>query len=301
MAPLESCANLLQEAAYRLTGSQALPVDLGSICDGLGVKVVNADSGNGSGKTYLVKSKHGAEIRLNCGVQGFESFCNPVSRYLIAHELGHLILDSQKIPRPLGKSEYWKHENLCNYFAGLLLLPEGAIKADIESVPRNLRLELDLCKSLANTACVPWETVALRFVHFRPSVAMFSLKLVEYRMPTFAFRVSMSTCGNQQGIHTFIKDIHRIGQALIRVPNGTYLELDPKQFADIRYLAFLKPAVAAVALRTKHAEMRLAVRFPDSPGRTDLVGDEIPGQKTSQTPSLSPSVPTTLYGRLMEN
>jgi hypothetical protein len=49
-------------------------------------------------------------------------------RFTIAHELGHILVDRAKGAQPSTEAEYWKHEDMCNRFAGALLVPTAALK-----------------------------------------------------------------------------------------------------------------------------------------------------------------------------
>lgn len=60
------------------------------------------------------------------------------TQFTLAHELGHILLDRELGIRPQERREYWLHENLCDDFAGYLLIPSSVVS------------RLQLCNSIVD-------------------------------------------------------------------------------------------------------------------------------------------------------
>src|SRR5262245_51088561 len=112
----------LTEVAKRLVTDQLLPLDVTAVCRALSIRVTYGLL-PGKARAGVVKGLHGSEIRLaeRAGTDAWQ-------RFLIAHELGHIILERECAPPPMGQGEYWRHEELCDSFAALLLVPDALLQ-----------------------------------------------------------------------------------------------------------------------------------------------------------------------------
>lgn len=93
---------------------------------------------------------------------------------MIAHELGHFILERHCGVRPLGTSEYWRHEQLANNFAAMLLVPDHIVRANISHEYRSPEL-MTLTRKMAAKARVMWITVGHRISRFDPRASFFNI------------------------------------------------------------------------------------------------------------------------------
>jgi hypothetical protein len=162
---------VLSEVARSLTGGADLPIDVKDLCARLNVIITRANvSGN---KALLVNTARGAEIRIppSTNVAGTSI---SRERFMIAHELGHLILERHCGVRPLGISEYWRHEQLANNFAAMLLVPDRIVKANITHEYRSPEL-MTLTRKMAVQAQVMWINVGYRVSRFEPRASFFNI------------------------------------------------------------------------------------------------------------------------------
>lgn len=88
---------------------------------------------------------------------------SPRERFTVAHEIGHIVLYHHGVRPPRDRSEYWRIEDLCNLFAGQLLIAEHelveAFPPERPIGPRELLLRT---KRLAKTLSVSFEAAARR-------------------------------------------------------------------------------------------------------------------------------------------
>jgi hypothetical protein len=114
-------------------------------------------------------------------------------RFVIAHELGHLVLEKHKVPVPAGRAEYWQVETLCDDFAGRLLIPEHAAKDILRHNPQTPAQWLTLSSSLARRAEVPWLTAGFRLAQINKALAFLRIETREGGV----LRVISSRFGNR--------------------------------------------------------------------------------------------------------
>ena len=116
----------------------------------------------------------------------------PTERFVIAHELGHLILLRNGAPKPIGASEYWKLEEVCNDFARRLLINEEALNERLEGWDNSALSLLNICSGLASAAKVPWSVAAYRISDYKPDTGFLRLEPAEY-----GFKIVVSTFPNE--------------------------------------------------------------------------------------------------------
>lgn len=185
----------LKDISEQLTKSCPLPINLNDICARLGISIKRSNIQDAM--ALGVYTKKGFEIRLQSRLSNYVSF----ERYIIAHEMGHFILNDKFNAVQLNKGDYWYHEELCDYFARSLLLPENYVKKKIEellgSVYELYELSLDLSKSLL----VNWKTSAHRIVDYNNNIAFFEITrkkknnrlIFFFKMSTLPKRVMQKT------------------------------------------------------------------------------------------------------------
>jgi hypothetical protein len=79
-------------------------------------------------------------------------------RFTVAHELAHILLDREFGLRPSSRSEYWRHEDWCDEFAGALLVPSTALAAF------DRRDAIGSCRAVAENCGVSLPVVARRAI-----------------------------------------------------------------------------------------------------------------------------------------
>src|SRR5580693_1601948 len=130
IAEFERYETRLYEFASRLVGSARCPIALRPICRDMGVHSIRRDKLS-EAKSILVDASVKPVIILSTPSDaptiGTAPF-TPLERFLIAHELGHLVLRQFGAKNPAGRSEYWKAEKVCDTFARRLLIPDHAIR-----------------------------------------------------------------------------------------------------------------------------------------------------------------------------
>lgn len=187
-----------------------VPVNISSVCSKYDVRIVKKICKDHK-KPIVAYSDGRYQIQIPSDTPNSSEY-SPSERLFISHELAHVLLDTKYQITPCDKSEYWQIEELCNYFAGNLLLPEQLIsRYEIESYPADKILQLTFF--LKNIAKSPWSTVAFRLSDKYPSVYFLRMQggrdenkyshKINYQN-TRTLRVSMSTFPNKHFIHTKI-------------------------------------------------------------------------------------------------
>lgn len=181
----ERYGSVLSEFAQSLTGSADVPIELENLCTRLNVIITRANvPGNNA---LLVNTARDAEIRIPRSANAVGKYA-PRERFMIAHELGHLILERYCGVRPLGTSEYWRHEQLANNFAAMLLVPDHIVRANISHEYRSPEL-MTLTRNMAAKAQVMWINVGYRISRFEPRASFFNI----IRTDNSEFRVLHTT------------------------------------------------------------------------------------------------------------
>jgi hypothetical protein len=167
----EQFREMLRDRAQRLTSAFALPIPIETITRDLGVNI-RRHSVNRK-KARLMGSATKAEISLPAGTRPAQQF-SKWDRFLIAHELGHVILQRECNAAPLGPREYWIHERLCDAFARWLLLPEHFHRKAIDC-PARADQKLNFSRYIERIGCVPWPVAAFRISEWDSGVAFLRL------------------------------------------------------------------------------------------------------------------------------
>lgn len=169
MTPSEAktYSDYLSNAAATIATGRSLPLDMEDICNDLGLQISNnADAS----KTTLGLRGKKLVISLN-------PLRHPaLYRFHVAHEIGHALLLREFSALPLGESEYWQHENLCNFFAQRLLLPDAALARLDSNNFQNAKSALLEIHRLAMQHGVPTcDVVAVRCRDRFPSIGVFEI------------------------------------------------------------------------------------------------------------------------------
>lgn len=241
----------LRQAADWLAGSGSFPVDLFHICERLGVTLSRSASISPR-KAQILHSNGKAKILLSPGHSSAPLELSGWERFLIAHELGHLILYKEHNAKPLGESEYWKHERLCDSFAHWLLIPACKVHEAVTKSERGAVARLDASCWLERSGRVPWPVAASAISEVDHNVVFFKVADLDGTH----LRVRFSTLSNKKGINTKVDKTSSAGKALLAIPlRNPIQEVDS---AIIRELLWGK-AQSCAALRSSNLEIRVAV------------------------------------------
>jgi hypothetical protein len=248
--------------ARDLVKNERVPVDLHRICNDLHADIVTIPA---TSKPSVERTDRRAQIRLpRRGKQSSDDY-NSWQRFVIAHELAHLILDRAGQVSTYDRSDYWKAEEVCNRFAGNLLLPDHALQ------PLLTDLGVASCSSLvefipkiAQRACVMWETVAYRISELNRS---FDFLLIEGKrfLPDPLFVVRVSTLANNVGARTKLDSETALAIFLASINRaGTPVKVPPEVLFDsltLRKLRFLQNVEDSAALRSTRTGFHVALQW----------------------------------------
>jgi hypothetical protein len=213
----EQYRSSLLDSALRLAQGLDYPVPLRPICRQLKVHGIRRERLE-SAKSVLIDARVRPVIILNTSLSSTNSpkaRFNGLERFVIAHELGHLVLHQSGGKTPSGTSEYWKIERLCDEFARKLLIPDKPVR---ELVAETELSALDLLRAslfLSKRCAVPWSAAAHRLSEIRKEVIFFRLE----PMSTSGFKIVVSTLVDDRGIGKHIKP----GTALCEALSGQHL------------------------------------------------------------------------------
>lgn len=165
---------LLVQAADAISKDSKLPIALPPICHDLGVTVERADTGNA--RALLLNARTKPRIVLNRQYASGTAL-SPWERFLVAHELGHLVLHRYGIARPKTPNQYWKTEELCDAFARALLLPERlAVLPLREQGYERIVKYFQIAQEFRKTAHVDWATAVARLADWDNRVSFLRLQ-----------------------------------------------------------------------------------------------------------------------------
>jgi IrrE N-terminal-like domain len=238
----------LRRNADWLTGEARGSVDVLGVCARLGVGMTrsphvtraHARIANSGGKPTIL-------LAADASSQSLSSW----DRFLVGHELGHFILYTEHNAKPLGKSEYWKHEALCDAFARWLLVPATALQEKLNLAPSDAISRLAFSCELADEARIPWPAAALAICDRVGGLAFF--RVGDLRRSRL--KVDFSTLPAKKGIHTRIDQESPAGRALVAIQAGSPARgLDGGALGDILW----SEGQTWAALRVGDRELRIA-------------------------------------------
>jgi hypothetical protein len=248
-----ACLRLLLEEAAKLSQYCDIPVPTVAICRTLGIRLRR--SRLDSGLALLVNADNSPEIVLSNTTSDTLNSLNKRERFLVAHELGHFILHRVNLPKPLGESEYWQHEQLCDIFAQTLLLPQRHLE-HLKQLFDDQRPEakLDFALYLENRALVPWAVAAHRVTQLSQDLVFMGIASEGSRL-----RVKMSTIGKKKEMHRLIGQHHELSKLLRGLkPDRISKKLDPSTLFVFPSLQQI--ACGAAATRVSEHDFRLAIK-----------------------------------------
>jgi IrrE N-terminal-like domain len=210
----------LCEYATNLAANSSCPIALRPICRQMGVHGIRRERLS-EAKSILVdaSSKPVIILRTEHGRVGNTVPFTPRERFLIAHELGHLVLRKLGAKNPSGQSQYWKVERLCDAFSRRLLMPDRTLSSLVKEEHPNPVDRLHQTQELLRRCRVPWSIAAMRVADVSTDTTF--LRVIQMTAPhcdgqgtSHNFKVVTTTRENQQGIGQLIKHGTALHQAL---------------------------------------------------------------------------------------
>jgi IrrE N-terminal-like domain len=277
MNSIQEVRSLLSDTAERLAGEIDLPVSVRFICDCLNVRIrrcpelkspvlVNANNAPEVHLPPSPRSTSSASMKSKSHAENpaapRQNRSEPWERYVVAHELGHYVLHRARQGKPLGKSEYWIHEELCDCFARWLLLPQKAIDKSFArklavlphlSPEASARCLLAISKELQAAARVPWSIAAMRLTEYSEHFAFLSVRDHD----KMRLRVDSSTLDRRKEIGRLIQKSSELGQMLSSTdPKTEVVSIPPELFAGFHSRSIIS---AVAAKRAAPARWHLAL------------------------------------------
>jgi len=211
-------------AEYSATGR--IPIDVERLCSLLGVAIKRTVAV--TNHAILVDAKNGLEIRIRQSSSTAQDVLSSLDRFIVAHEIGHLLLAKQFSASPLGRSEYWQHESLCDDFACALLVPDIAIpRQQLRST--TLHEVIQLATDISRAARVPFFCAARRICEENPRFAIFEA----VRLDNSVFKIVRTGLPSLQERKRSIPVNSEIGRALDRLRDQQLeVELTSRMFLD---------------------------------------------------------------------
>lgn len=211
----------LKAAAARIHQTYRRPLDISRLAQDLGISI-KLQSENVA-KPLLVQSKDGWVVKL-ASEAGSVDRLPPSSRFSLMHELGHFLLVNRFNVVPSGTSEYWLHEQLCDFFAAHALVPDEILTS--LSTPDLEKLYLILPR-VSKSEGIPYRVLAKRLCEFRSEIALFVLRRQKSRRAsTDYFEVFMSGLQQNQEMNRRVPVNSELGtklQAIGKSKRGVWL------------------------------------------------------------------------------
>lgn len=194
---------LAGSARVALTGalemSSATPVEIHNVVRslGLGALVVEPGSSRHGAIQFIEGRWHPVVFRRD---QNRSLRLSPRERFTVAHEVAHALLEPFPALQPRRRSEYWALEELCNDFAGRLLVPESHVHELVGTADTGLIQFLQAIFRLADAAGVSTEVVARRTTQTNRALTAAAFEaVVSAKFAATTHRVKWVTGLNQLG------------------------------------------------------------------------------------------------------
>lgn len=258
----EQYESFLKEAAMQLSDSTIMPVDVDVLCNRLNVRISRSNPTHRG--AILVRKRGMVEIQLpqRKRDKGKYSF---FERFMITHELGHLLLEKKFDVTPLGRSEYWQHEDLCHLFARVVLMPDDFMKRKMLNTLCTPLQRLGLTISLNNLAMVPWPTSAFRVADFDDKIVFLGVKINPSDIEGQSFYVNFSTLPNRKERGRRLSMDSEIGKRFAELLNkGSRIVFDQKLIRDanvFKEFPSLREAKECAAVLASPNEIHVALQF----------------------------------------
>lgn len=222
----ERCLASLHEVAMKY--AHLFPYDdIDDLCSNFNVKVLRTS--NHYKDASLVRINNHYQIHIEDIGRNITKY-TPFERFLIAHELGHYVIELEFSPNPINNKEHRQWEDLCNYFARILLLPDTYISRKTRNLSANPKSILGLTRVIAREAQVNWETAAYRITDLYPQFAFFKINIDRFISDHPQFVITTSTLPNKKERKRSFSTDNEFGRMLAQLENNTYLDLNQDIF-----------------------------------------------------------------------
>jgi len=199
---LQDLRRLLSESAIRLLSSAGInkpPVDVYLLAKHLDEYIEIEDFIGLSSCGTLSKTKRGFLIQVDC--------LSPVERqrFIIAHELSHIILQKANIGQLQSIYNYGAPvvddiiiERTCNELASALLMPKEMVNRQLEMCKSGFNL--DKFFHFANQFAVSYRNAAIRLTQFGKDYIFICAKLLGNKHHSYKLRVTWAAFPRQKGL-----------------------------------------------------------------------------------------------------
>jgi hypothetical protein len=271
---LRNIKAILSDTASRLTGDFEMPISVRAVCQTLDIRVRRHPNIRAA---VLVNVGDAPEVLLPARAQSARSTVREGhiipspnrydqssqeswERYVVAHELGHYVLFRERLGKPLGSSEYWIQEELCDSFARWLLLPQKAIEnlyrtrelvVGRSSPERASEVALELAREIKRIGRVPWHIAANRISDRLEGIGFMTIRAHN----NDRLRVVVSTLPRRKEIGRFVSKSSGFGQVLDQQRKAQVAPIGCSLFDAFPSLSKIK---AATAERVSNKEWHVA-------------------------------------------
>ena len=243
------------------------PINLGKICSKLELPIVRDPSlkPNTAFLQITGRQKFTEKILLPISNQQskFERFC-------IAHEIAHALLWRNISFIPKDKSEYWILEEICNKFAGELLIPLNVVKSI--NMHEGLTASEFLWSSivLSHSSKIHWTASAIRIAGIFEHIEFF--RIIKIQNETV--KIVVSTLKNKKEIGRHINPATNFGKTVFNAfsmqPQSfrkKSILMVKKKLIDSSLIPSFSCATEAAIIRGKYDVL---LCFKRSPGISEL-------------------------------
>jgi IrrE N-terminal-like domain len=161
------------------------PVRLVDLLLDFGIKLSVADEVSGRADGILRKRNDQWQIILPRAKESpTAARLSDRERFTVAHEIGHFLLFRNGVPPPQSRSEYWQLEELCNVFAGQLLIADFELEQFFPARRSSSATQLLLLtKQLARRLLVSFEVSARRVTEWVVGSALMRAHVISKDRP----------------------------------------------------------------------------------------------------------------------
>lgn len=261
----------LQECATQLNPSGSHPIRVRWLLAQLGVRLEKHVVQQGQRLAEVRRTPSGCYKVSLFRAHSRPERLSPRERFTLAHELGHVLIDIRYAWRPVTKQEYVFCEQICNSFAGALLVPAKVVAREAQSALSPAAAVVGLLR-LSSECRVSPEVAGRRLVETCPGLGLLSaIRTTNARKrEVLSVKWSASSSGD---IH-LARNVHlswdsELGRAL--------LTLSDTHSNGVRSLNV--PTIGRVAYRwigrPDTGRSMLAAIVPSPPGRPAATGDPV--------------------------
>ncbi|HHT9109011.1 MAG TPA: ImmA/IrrE family metallo-endopeptidase [Candidatus Wunengus sp. YC64] len=255
--------DFLYDASQKFATHATAHIDIVLLCGSLGIEVIRSSKVDFK-TALLVKEELGYQIKLSqkeTNRNGYTLF----EEFLIAHEIGHLLIERKYSVKPHRTKEYWEFEELCNYFARMLLLPDGYIRKKLNGLKAEPLDLLELSNQIAKEAQVYWPVAAHRLAEIFPDCGFFRTKYDVVSSGDRYFKIDMTTLENNKEMGRKFWLENEIGRKFASMTkNGDDISLEQSIFTRpdvMKTFPSFCNGKDGYAYRKNNREIRFIIKF----------------------------------------